>query len=357
MQAPLDAWNPDQLLDVPETSDWLHDFANPARRYGLEQDHLQLFLPVWPPADGVAFTDPAAAGLRVQITSLDMQYAISDTAFFDHRGLAALAAGRPAALFYELDVNLLPEGACRLSIAPLGGRGRGVLSGFDVVWQLATLARHRQLLLGEGRTVFAGKEEATFLAATPAEQEKMLDEFWAKLNPDPESPINEAHLAFQYRVNYVRQFLGGFDQYGARDDRGEVYLALGPPQEVQIHHIPSNSRDQDDARIKVYQRFAPDRDSIEAKGSSSYRPRGDPYRSAGIIPMPYSHTAERGRMVRQVTAEHNFAFELWKYDSGGNPLFLNRFAEKGMGQRFLFVDRTGAGDFFLESSNIVQIDE
>ena len=35
----------------------------------------------------------------------------------------------------------------------------------------------------------------------------------------------------------------------------------------------------------------------------------------------------------------------------------NRFSAAGMGQRFLFVDRSGTGEYFLESSNIVQGEE
>jgi hypothetical protein len=57
------------------------------------------------------------------------------------------------------------------------------------------------------------------------------------------------------------------------------------------------------------------------------------------------------------SAGHNFGFELWEYDSGGKPLFMNRLANRGMGQRFLFVDRNGTGEYRIESSNILQIEE
>ena len=57
------------------------------------------------------------------------------------------------------------------------------------------------------------------------------------------------------------------------------------------------------------------------------------------------------------TASHNYPFELWKYDDGGKPLFVNRFSDRGFGQRFLFVDRTGAGHYSLESSNVLQGEE
>jgi GWxTD domain-containing protein len=357
VRAPFDTWNPDAVHDKTESDGWLHDYTHPSRRYGLQQDHLQIFVPVWPQAGGIP-VDAEAVGLRVEVASLDMDFALRDTIGFDDRGRMALAAGRPAALFYELDVNLLPEGAYHLSLGPLDGEGRGSVTQFDVIWRLSALAKHRSLVLGEGRTVFAGKELDRFLKASPAEQEKLLDDFWDSLNPDPESPVNEAYLEFQYRLAYVQRFLGGFDEFGAADDRGEVFLLLGPADEIQTKRMPMNFRDQDDARIKVYEQFAPDREGAAAKGSPIGGTQNiNPYETVGGVPMPYSHSAERDRETVIYSATHNFPFELWKYDNGGNPLFPNRFADRGLNPRFLFIDQTGEGRYKLDSSNLLQPDE
>jgi GWxTD domain-containing protein len=354
--APFAQWDPDRPESaVGEETGWLQDYVHPSRRYGLEQDRLQLFQPVWPQAGGVT-EETLLQGLQVQVVSLDMDYVITDTVLFDRRGVEALKAGRSAGLFYELDVNLLPEGSYRMGIAPLGGRGRAAVKEFDVVWRLEALARHHSQLLGEGRTVFSGSDLARFLASSTAEQERMLDEFWDAHNPDPESTINPAYLEFQYRLAYVRKFFGGFSEMGAEDARGEVFLLLGPADEVQVHKMPMNFRDQDDARIKVFERFAPDRESSESKGASGSQDI-NPYEGSGGIPMPFSRRAEVQRQTAKSSATHNYPFELWKYDSGGNPLFVNRFSNRGFGQRFLFVDRTGTGDFALESSNVLQGEE
>lgn len=357
VRAPMESWNPDRVSTQVEESGWLHDYVHPSRRYGLQQDKLQIFQPVWPQAGGVPL-DHEPTGLRVEVVNLDMDFALRDTVRFDERGRSALAAGRPAALFYELDVNHLPEGAYHLSMAPLDGQGRGSLMRFDVIWRLSALGKHRGLVLGEGRTVFSGAKLSKFLASSPAEQEKTLAEFWDDLNPDPESLINTVYLEFQYRLAYVQKFLGGFGALGALDDRGEVFLVLGPADEIQTQTMPMNFREQDDARIKVYDRFAPDREGVMAKGS----PIGgtqevNPYKVEGGIPMPYSQSAEQDRMSMVYSASHNYPFELWKYDNGGSPLFPNRFANRGMGQRFLFIDQTGLGEYKLESSNLMRMDE
>jgi GWxTD domain-containing protein len=359
IQAPLAAWNPDATGEAAETAGFLTDYVHPSRIYGLEQDRLQLALPVWPPAGGTS--RPAdLAGLRLEIVSDDGIYALHDSVSFDARGRAALETGRPATLFYDLDVNDLPAGTYRLSLAPLSAQGRGVVSGFSVIWELGQLARHHDLVQGEGSTVFEGAERERFLQSSPTEREAMLDEFWRRLNPEPDNPVNRVQLEFQYRLAYVQQFLGGIGPDGARDARGEVFLLLGAPDEVQREPMPVNYRDQDDARVQVYDRFAPERPGQTAKGvAQDGTSPASPYETLGGIPLvdQPSRTAERDRQGMLYRASHNHGFEMWRYDRGGAPLFVNRLSHKGMGQRFLFVDSDGTGNYRLESSNVVQADE
>ncbi len=355
--APLNQWNPSSPQFNATEGGALFDYMHPSRRYGIEQDHLQVFLPVWPPAAGVR--DPAPRGVAVHIQHTEMDFSVRDTIDFDKGGLVALEAGRPAGLFYDLDVNLLPEGSYMMTAAPLGGQGRGVVSGFDVIWSLNRLARHSTRLSAEGHMVFSGKDLKEFKQATRAGKEALLDKFWDNLNPDPESPFNEPYLEFQARMSYVQTFLGGFDQDGPHDPRGLVLMLLGPPDEIQREVLPQNYMDQEDARIKVFQRIAPDRPGHSAKGSTEVGTnQGNPYeRMVGGIPMPYSERAELRNAQRTNSVSRNFGFELWKYNGNGRPLYPNQYSHSSMGSRFLFVDRTGAGDYYLESSNTLQGEE
>ena len=355
VHAPLKAWNPDNVAEESTNSDWLHDYVHPSRRYGVEQETLQLVFPVWPPAGGVPLEEDLP-GLMVQAFSPDMTYAFNDTIEFDRRARLAMVTGRPAWVFYEMDLNSLPEGMYRLSLAPLGGKGRGLLSGFEVTWRLAGIGRHRDQVQGEGYTIFEGPELDLFLSVSVSEQEEMLQAFWTEIDPDPESPVNTAYLEFQSRLAYVRFFLGGFGPLGPADQRGLVHLLLGPPDEIQIEHMPMNSKSQDDARVKVFMPYAPDRMSSTSKGAASNLGAG-PHETVGGIPMPYSRMAEARRQGQIFSPSHNFGFELWKYDAGGRPLFPNRFSMTNMGARFLFVDRSGFGQYYLESSNLLQGEE
>ncbi len=351
--APWGQWNPSARQFNQAGGGMLHDYMHPSRRYGVEQDRLQMFLPVWPPAQGVG--SPTPAGVVLQVDHTGMAFSVRDTLFFDERGQVALEAGHPSGLFYEMDVNLLPQGSYRMTAAPLGGQGRGLISGFDVIWSLNSLARHRTRLSAEGHLVFSGSRLEDFLRASRAGQEAMLDAFWDEVNPDPEAPFNEAYLEFQSRMAYVQTFLGGFDDDGPKDPRGLVLMLLGPPDEIQREALPQNYMDQSDAQIKVFQRMAPDREGFTAKGSAPREgnPR-NPYTRVGGIPMPYSQRANERINMRLNASSSNFGFELWRYDGNGRPLYPNQFSRSTMGSRFLFVDRTGTGDFFLESSNTLQ---
>lgn len=352
--APLQQWDPNLASHNSSKGGYLHDYMHPSRRYGIEQDKLQLFIPVWP-SEGGFIPSASEAGLAVQITSLEMDFAVNDTIKFDKKGLLAMEAGRSSGLFYELDVNLLPQGSYRMTLAPLGGHGRGMSSGFDVVWLLDSLGRYRHLQSAEGSLVFSGADLRDFKAASPSEKQALLDKFWDGLNPEPENPVNVVYLEFQARMAYVNRFLGGFTELGPADDRGLVWMLLGQPDEIQRKGMPMNFRDQDDAQIKVFKRHAPDREGVASRGASLEGGQSvNPYDNQGGIPMPYSQRAQTQIKSKYNSATRSFGFELWKYDRKGNELFENQFTMTSMGSRFLFLDRTGSGDFYLESSNMLQ---
>ena len=234
-----------------------------------------------------------------------------------------------------MDAAGLPPGSYRLGIAPIDTAGHGFLSSFDVVWRLHSLSRRPGDLLGEGRTVLRGKALREFEAATNADREVMLAAFWKDLDPSPEDPYNEIYSEFQRRVDYVRLVLGGFDEFGARDPRGRVYMYLGQPDNIVQEPVPMNERELEDARVMVYERYAPERAGTTAKS---------------IIGMPFSHVANAEIRAKKTAASVR-VFQLWRYDHAGKQLFPNFYSDMGGGLRFLFVDRSGLGDFVLDASN------
>lgn len=349
--APIRSWERTGR-ELRSGADGPWDYVNPLRRYGLEAESLQIYFTVKAPLLVADRRRAAACDLRLEIINDDLDFALVDTLRLAPPIRESLQAGRPAAVYWEMDVGGLPPGSYRLGIAPLDTAGRGLLTGFDVVWRLAQLARDPRELLGEGRTVFRGEQLAAFEVATPAEREVMLERFWHEHDPTPGEPYNEAYAEFQRRVAYVQVFLGGFDEHGARDPRGTVYLLLGEPESIREEPVPMNHQDLEDARVLVYERYAPERlgSSTRAADPGIGNPQGVNLTTEGAIPMPYSYRADVNIRSRKTAADSR-VFQLWRYDLAGEPLFENQYSSHAGGLRFLFVDRNGLGDFVLDSTN------
>ncbi len=336
-KAPIGLWSQHALDAAAPESSLLTEYLHPNRRYGLEQSHLQVYFEMDPPLQG----DRAGAGrsgIRVEVLGKDLQFALRDTIRLGEAQLTRLAGGGSTGIFYDLDLKNLPPGAFSLSCAPANAKGRGWVAEFDVVWSLNSLNRYADELEGEGRVILYGDDLKRFEAAGQAEREAILEKFWQGHDPDPASAVNENYQEFLRRASYVRQNLGGFTRAGAKDPRGQVYLLLGPPDEVQTQVLPINEKDQEDAMVRVFDNYAPEREGTQAKGS-------------GGIPLPTTRQSRRAVAVARAGVTNEKGFELWIYTHAGRQLFPNPYSSKMLGLRFLFVDRSGTGNWVLNSTN------
>ncbi|MEZ4388666.1 MAG: GWxTD domain-containing protein [Candidatus Krumholzibacteriia bacterium] len=351
--APIRAWELDGR-PTPAGGGGPWDYVNPTRRYGLEAEALQVYFTIEPPQGPADRARAADRPLLVRIESDVLDFALVDTIVTTAAVRRALADGRTAAVYWEMDAGGLPPGSFRFGLAPLDQVGRGVLASFDVVWNLQQLVRSRDDLLGEGRTVLLGDALRAFEDASPAAKEQQLDAFWADHDPTPDDGYNEARAEFNARVNYVKNFLGGFGPNGAADPRGRVYLLLGRPDSVREEAVPMNERSIEAARVMVFERFAVIADGTEGSeawgGASDYTDSNPNTAGAAVGFVPYSYMADL-LAVKNRTSDNSRSFLFWSYAESGNQLFLNSYSGQGGGLRFLFVDETGLGDYKLDSSN------
>lgn len=355
--APVKDWLARGGRPLPPGEGGPWDYLHPVRRYGVELTRVQVYFNVLPPPEEAARAAASRDDLRIEVLSKELDFALHDTLTLTPAIRTALAAGRPAAVYYELDGSLLPPGSFRLGIAPLTANGRGILGEFDVSWRLDHLARGSEMLAGEGRVVFSGSQLDRYAAASRVEQEVMLEEFWRDLDPDPADPYNEVYAEFRRRVAYAQANLGGFDARGPLDDRGLLYVLLGPPDEARRETMPLNPRDQDDARIQVYKPEAPDREGTMVKGADPAGTQGrSPWASSGGIPMPYSQSASDEMRENRASPLRDHGFELWTYTRGGVALFPNQYsaAVPLNGLQLLFIDTDGTGRYRLDSSNVTR---
>jgi GWxTD domain-containing protein len=71
---------------------------------------------------------------------------------------------------------------------------------------------------------------------TDESRDKFIEKFWQIRNPDPNSPTNAAKETHYQRLEYANSNFGPANlQDGFRNDRGMVYITLGPPQQREKH--------------------------------------------------------------------------------------------------------------------------
>ncbi len=80
--------------------------------------------------------------------------------------------------------------------------------------------------------VASDAELAAFDALPTEEKPIFVDNFWARRDPDPDTPVNEIKNAFYTRYYYVQERYTTPFREGVDTDMGRVYLKYGEPDEI-----------------------------------------------------------------------------------------------------------------------------
>jgi GWxTD domain-containing protein len=83
--------------------------------------------------------------------------------------------------------------------------------------------------------IITAEERSAFLHfSTNEEREQFIEAFWARRNPDPDSPENTFKEEHYRRIAYANEhYASGIP--GWKTDRGRMYIMWGPPDEVDSH--------------------------------------------------------------------------------------------------------------------------
>jgi GWxTD domain-containing protein len=83
--------------------------------------------------------------------------------------------------------------------------------------------------------IISPEERSTFLQlSTNEERETFIENFWARRNPDPDSPENTFKEEHYRRIAYTNEhYASGIP--GWKTDRGRIYIMWGPPDETDSH--------------------------------------------------------------------------------------------------------------------------
>lgn len=169
--------------------------------------------------------DSAATSLELRVTDAAGDSVVSLA--------VATTASADSSLRYAsvaLPIESLPLGVLRVSAQqPSTGQsspGETLLITISDQWMVAN---YEEVLDYLG--YIASRQEIQRLrdAATPAERRAAWEEFWARRDPVPASPVNEYREEFFERVRVAAEQFAEIGRPGWRTDRGEVYIVLGAP--------------------------------------------------------------------------------------------------------------------------------
>jgi GWxTD domain-containing protein len=298
---------------------------NPMEIYGLRKDTLNVYVQASLPAGASA-------------DSLDVRFALTkDTGeAMEEASFKVPVRGNGSAFVRGVDLASYAAGAYRVTVETRAPGGLFASSGkdFSVAWELVNWQKPVRDIMFEARILLDDTAYDTFARMSLGEQEAFMKSFWKKLDPTPQTAVNEKYEGFVSRVKYADAHFGFFVR-GALSDRGYAYIRFGPPDEIIIKPLPQGRDDLYEGIEKITTDYKIISDGIlTTKSMKDQRP---------LIISPEKQRATRGTVGNDVGS-----FEIWNYSFKGDPLLP---ADMGMttkqGLRFLFVDKDGTGDYRL----------
>jgi GWxTD domain-containing protein len=104
----------------------------------------------------------------------------------------------------------------------------------DKDWNLPTKTWYQ----GPVRYLISSEEEKAYRAlTTDADRQKFIEDFWARRDEDPATPVNEFQLRYAKRVEEADSLFQDAPYPGWKTDRGKFYLLLGGPDEIRQGQI------------------------------------------------------------------------------------------------------------------------
>lgn len=94
---------------------------------------------------------------------------------------------------------------------------------------------YKKWLNQDVRWIITDQEKKAFLSlSNDEERDAFIEQFWRRRNPDPESPDNSYREEIYRRIAYANEHFGAGEP-GWETDRGHIYIAWGPPNDVESH--------------------------------------------------------------------------------------------------------------------------
>lgn len=102
----------------------------------------------------------------------------------------------------------------------------GACASSGVLKQLDPKSRD---FISKVRYTITAEERRAFLALAPEAREPFIEDFWKRRDPTPATPENEYRIEYNNRIERSNRLFSGGGSPGWLQDRGRVYITLGPP--------------------------------------------------------------------------------------------------------------------------------
>ena len=101
--------------------------------------------------------------------------------------------------------------------------------------KVKNLSPEHKEFLSEVRYIITQKEKKVFRSLPAPERENFTEEFWKKRDPDPETEINQFKDTYYDRIKEANHLFTEGATPGWLQDRGRIYILLGPPEMRNIY--------------------------------------------------------------------------------------------------------------------------
>jgi len=193
---------------------------------------------------------------------------------------------------------------------------------FSIGWNADTWNRSGADIADDVHFLLGARDEDEFLGLQPGQQEKMLDEFWRRRDPTPETAFNEAEQTFHSRVQLANAEYSRFGiGKGMFSDQGRVFIRYGTPDEILHQVMPAGDETLTKALLEIISSEDRLMGSVNQKGPGGDQRPYEVWIYEGDIPLPFD--ADPDAQVVRANKRHLL---------------------------FLFVDEQGLGTFTLRYS-------
>ena len=90
--------------------------------------------------------------------------------------------------------------------------------------------------------IITSEERKIFIKLPPSERKEFIEEFWKRRDPDPDTEFNEFKEQYYSRIEEANKLFQGVKP-GWLQDRGRIYVLLGPPDQRITYPMGRGSRD------------------------------------------------------------------------------------------------------------------